>query len=41
MSPEKYGKKPHPLSPLPVDRELEKKDMGIIKDKLIELGYLS
>ena len=37
----KYGKKPHPLSSLPVERELEENDMGIIKDKLIELGYLS
>jgi uncharacterized membrane protein len=35
-----WGKNKHPLSGLPVKRELEPKDMMIIKNKLRELGYL-
>ena len=35
-----WGKKKHPLSVLPVERELEPKDMEIIKNKLKELGYI-
>jgi uncharacterized membrane protein len=35
-----WGKKKHPLSVLPVKRELEPGDMEIIKDKLKELGYI-
>jgi len=35
-----WGKNKHPLSNLPVKRELEPKDMAIVKNKLKELGYL-
>jgi len=35
-----WGKNKHPLSALPVNRELEPKDMEIIKNQLKELGYL-
>ena len=35
-----WGKNKHPLSGLPVKRELEPKDMAIVKNKLKELGYL-
>ena len=35
-----WGKKKHPLSVLPVQRELEPNDMEIIKSKLKELGYI-
>ena len=35
-----WGKNKHPLSDLPVKRELEPKDMAIVKNKLKELGYL-
>ncbi len=35
-----WGKNKHPLSGLPVKRELEPKDMTIIETKLKELGYL-
>lgn len=35
-----WGKKKHPLSVLPVNRELEPEDMEIIKNKLKELGYI-
>lgn len=35
------GHKKHPLSSLPVNRPLDEKSMGIIKDKLDELGYIS
>ncbi len=35
-----WGKNKHPLSGLPVKRELEPKDMAIVKNKLKELGYI-
>lgn len=35
------GSRLHPLSSLPVKRELEEEDMKKIKSKLKELGYLS
>jgi uncharacterized membrane protein len=35
-----WGKTKHPLSVFPVKRELEPKDMAIIRTKLKELGYL-
>jgi hypothetical protein len=35
-----WGKKKHPLSEIPVTRELDPKDMEIIKNRLRELGYL-
>ncbi len=35
-----WGKNKHPLSGLSVKRELEPKDMAIVKNKLKELGYL-
>ena len=35
-----WGKSKHPLSKLAVKRELEPKDMEIIKSKLKELGYM-
>ena len=35
-----WGKSRHPLSGILVKRELEPKDMEIIKDKLRELGYI-
>ena len=35
-----WGKNKHPLSGLPVKRELEPKDMELIKNKLKGLGYL-
>ena len=35
-----WGKNKHPLSDLPVKRELEPKDMAIVKKKLKELGYI-
>jgi uncharacterized membrane protein len=35
-----WGKSKHPLSKLAVKRELEPKDMEIIKNKLKELGYM-
>ena len=36
-----FGQKKHPLSSLPVNKPLDKKDMEIIKNKLKELGYIS
>ncbi len=35
-----WGKSKHPLSKLAVKRELEPKDMEIIRNKLRELGYM-
>jgi uncharacterized membrane protein len=35
-----FGRREHPLSSLPVEKTLEKKDMQIIKDKLKDLGYI-
>ena len=35
-----WGKNKHPLSGLPVKRELEPEDMDLIENKLKELGYL-
>ena len=35
-----WGKKKHLLSEIPVIRELDQKDMEIIKNRLRELGYL-
>ena len=35
-----WGKSKHPLARLAVKRELEPKDMEIIKNKLKELGYM-
>lgn len=35
-----FGKKEHPLSSLPVNRPLDKKNMQTIKNKLKELGYI-
>ena len=35
-----WGRSKHPLSKLAVKRELEPKDMEIIRDKLKELGYM-
>ncbi len=35
-----WGKNKHALSDFPVKRELEPKDMAIVKNKLKELGYL-
>jgi len=35
-----WGKNKHPLSDLPLKRELKPKDIEIIKNKLNELGYL-
>jgi uncharacterized membrane protein len=35
-----WGKSKHPLARLAVKRELEPKDMEIIRDKLKELGYM-
>ena len=37
----KFGQKKHPLSSLPVERDLGGKDMEVIKKKLKELGYIS
>ena len=36
-----FGQKKHPLSSLPIEKPLDKKDMEIIKNKLKELGYIS
>ncbi len=35
------GRKEHPLSSLPVEKPLDKKDMQEVRKKLIELGYIS
>lgn len=35
-----WGQEKHPLAVLDVNRELEPKDMEIIKNKLKDLGYL-
>jgi adenylylsulfate kinase len=35
------GKKKHPLSSLPIDKELKPEDLDLIKQKLKELGYIS
>jgi uncharacterized membrane protein len=35
-----WGRKKHPLSSLPVNRELEPEDLELIKNYLRELGYL-
>ena len=35
-----WGKKKHPLSDIPVKRELDTEDMEKIKNQLRELGYL-
>jgi len=36
----KIGRKPHPLSSLPVDKPLEAQDMEQIEEKLRDLGYI-
>lgn len=37
----KIGRKEHPLSSLPVNKPLEKKDMEEVRKKLKDLGYIS
>ena len=37
----KIGRKDHPLSPLPVNRPLEQKDMEEVRRKLKDLGYIN
>jgi len=37
----RIGTRVHPLSDLPVARQLEQKDMAVIENKLRDLGYIS
>jgi uncharacterized membrane protein len=37
----KIGQKEHPLSSLPVNKPLDKKDMEEVRKKLKDLGYIS